>query len=117
MRDWQKLMRGLTSKSCPKVSPQAWPDARPSVHILYHYFYPDDVVSGIHFADLASGLASRGWRVTALPCNRGCRDETRTYCREEYWQGVHILRIWRPRFRQGSSIGRLLNAAWMITAW
>src|SRR6266436_1718822 len=102
-------MPGSASKLHLKRSLSAESDPPPSVHILYHYFYPDDVVSAIHFAELASGLAKRGWRVTALPCNRGCRDETRTYSAQERWQGVHIRRIWRPRFRQGSSVGRLLN--------
>jgi colanic acid biosynthesis glycosyl transferase WcaI len=110
-------MPGSTSKSHRKRSLSAESNRTPTVHILYHYFYPDDVVSAIHLAELASGLSRRGWGVTALPCNRGCRDETRTYSAEEHWRGVHIRRIWRPRFKQGSSLGRLLNAAWMITAW
>jgi colanic acid biosynthesis glycosyl transferase WcaI len=30
---------------------------------------------------------------------------------------VRIKRIWRPRFRQAQSLGRLLNAIWMLAAW
>src|SRR5262249_44563272 len=89
----------------------------PRIAILYHYFHPDDVVSARHLSDLAEGLAQHGWQVEALPCNRGCRDESRAYQLHEAWHGVNIQRIWRPRFRQNSSLGRLLNAAWMITAW
>ncbi|HLW53800.1 MAG TPA: glycosyltransferase family 4 protein [Candidatus Angelobacter sp.] len=89
----------------------------PRALIFYHYFYPDDVASATHFSDLATGLANRGWDVTAMPCNRGCRDESRTYFAAEEWRGVRIRRVWRPQLRQASSIGRVLNAAWMIARW
>ena len=48
---------------------------KPRIAILYHYMYPDDVVSAIHFDGLAQDLAANGWEVEALPCNRGCHDE------------------------------------------
>jgi glycosyltransferase involved in cell wall biosynthesis len=89
----------------------------PKVTVLYHYFYPDDVVSARHFEDFCKGLAARGWQVEAMPCNRGCREERQTYARRETWCGIAIRRVWRPRLRQASTIGRLLNAAWMILAW
>ncbi len=66
---------------------------------------------------LCQGLAERGWDVTAFPANRGCHDENRTYSSSEEYGRVHLRRIWRPRFRQASSLGRLLNAAWMILCW
>jgi glycosyltransferase involved in cell wall biosynthesis len=87
------------------------------VLVLYHYFHPDDVVSAQHFADLSTGLQSRGWDVTVMPSNRGCRDESIQYLGRETWRDVHIHRVWRPRFRQASTLGRLLNSAWMILAW
>ncbi len=90
---------------------------RPKVTVLYHYFYPDDVVSARHFEDFCKGLVARGWQVEAMPCNRGCRDERQTYPRRETWCGIAIRRVWRPRLRQASTIGRLLNAVWMILAW
>src|SRR5262249_37618503 len=77
----------------------------------------DDVISARHYDGLAQGLRERGWRVTAMPCNRGCRDERRQYPLPENWEGIEIRRVWRPLARQGSTFGRLLNAAWMITAW
>src|SRR5207244_6680862 len=89
----------------------------PKVTVLYHYFHPDDVVSARHFDGLCRGLADRGWEVLARPCNRGCRDESQTYPLREEWDGIHIRRVWRPRFRQASNLGRLLNAAWMILSW
>jgi glycosyltransferase involved in cell wall biosynthesis len=90
---------------------------RPRVTVLYHYFHPDDVVSARHFDEFSTGLADRGWDVTALPCNRGCRDETLSYPLEEVWEQIKIRRIWRPRFRQASGLGKVLNAAWMLSAW
>src|SRR5215813_435804 len=89
----------------------------PTALVLYHYFYPDDVVSSAHISELAEGLAQRKWHVTAMPCNRGCRDESMSYPAEDKWNGVHIRRVWRPRVSQASSVGRLMNALWMILRW
>lgn len=88
-----------------------------SIYFFYHYFPPDDVVSAIHLGDLACGLAERGWRVSAFPCIWGYRDETRRYPHEEEWRGVYIRRLWRPRAPQASSLGRILNAVWMVFRW
>jgi hypothetical protein len=90
---------------------------KPRALVLYHYFYPDDVVSARHFDEFCQGLVQRGWEVEARPCNRGCRDEERKYPLRTQWQGVAIRRVWRPGFRQASAAGRLLNAVWMIGAW
>ena len=87
------------------------------VAILHHFMYPDDVVSALHLDGLAQDLAAKGWQVEALPCNRGCRDETKTYPRSDTCQGVRYRRIWRPGFSQKSFAGRLANALWMIAAW
>jgi glycosyltransferase involved in cell wall biosynthesis len=87
------------------------------VAVLYHYFYPDDVVSARHFEEFCVGLAERGWEVEVLPSNRSCRDESQAYRLREEWQGIAIRRIWRPPFRQASGLGRILNAAWMLAAW
>jgi glycosyltransferase involved in cell wall biosynthesis len=93
------------------------PDSRPHALVLYHYFHPDDVISARHFDGLAQGLAARGWRVTAAPCNRGCRDESRVYPSHETWDGITIRRVWRPALKQASNLGRMANALWMIGAW
>jgi len=93
------------------------PSQLPDALVFYHYFHPDDVVSAQHFADLCTGLQNRGWDVTVAPSTRSCRDESQNFPTKEEWQGVHVRRIWRPPFRQASGIGRILNAAWMITAW
>ncbi|MCX6595991.1 MAG: glycosyltransferase family 4 protein [Acidobacteria bacterium] len=90
---------------------------QPAALVLYHYLYPDDVVSSVHLTELATGLVARGWQVTASAGNRGCRDESQTYPLRSEWHGVQFRRIWRPRFRQASSFGRIANAVWMIVAW
>lgn len=93
------------------------PSKRPSIAIFYHFFPPDDVVSAVLFGDLSSGLVERGWDVTAYPCVWNCRLDGARYDSSEEWKGVKIKRVWRPRFRQTSGIGRLCNAAWMIMRW
>jgi glycosyltransferase involved in cell wall biosynthesis len=100
-----------------KEAPLLMSERRPRVAVLYHYFYPDDVVSARHFGELCQGLAARGWDVEAWPCHRGCRDELITFPLREQWDGVTIRRIWRPRLRQASAPGRILNALWMLAAW
>lgn len=89
----------------------------PTALVFYHYLYPDDVVSAIHFGELCQGLAERGWQVTARPCNRGCRDEDLRFSDAESWKDVQIRRVRRPRFRQASTKGRILNIFWMLAAW
>lgn len=93
------------------------PMKAPHVTLLYHYFHPDDVVSARQFSDLAEGLAARGWSVTAMPATRGCRDESQSWPRHETWGCVNVDRVWRPNWRQASSLGRLANAVWMIVGW
>ncbi len=35
----------------------------------------------------------------------------------EQWCGVNIRRVWRPRFPQAGTLGRFLNAIWMMVRW
>lgn len=89
----------------------------PKALVFYHYFYPDDEVSARLLTELAKGLVRRGWEVTAMPSNRGRREESRSYPRRDEHEGIRIRRVWRPNLRQASSVGRLVNAAWMICRW
>ncbi len=91
---------------------------RPSVIILYHFFYPDDVVSARHFSQFAEELAKRGWHVTVLTSNRYCRNtKKKIFKRNELWQGIQIIRIRRPAWDQTKRFLRLANSAWMTIAW
>ena len=85
--------------------------------VLYHYLFPDDVISSRHFSDLCHGLVDRGWEVTASCCTRSCRDPRLSFPLATDWNGVKIRRVWRPGFPQASSYGRLLNSLWMIAFW
>ncbi len=89
----------------------------PKAVILYHYQYPDDVVSGRQFDGLCLGLVKRGWDVLALPCNRSLHHETQKYPLHDTWEGVTFRRVWHPPLRQASGLGQIVNAAWMISAW
>lgn len=87
------------------------------IAILYHYFYPDDVISSQLFSELARHLVGEGHEVEAWPCTRGCREEGRRYPAREEWEGVDVKRVWRPPFSQKSSFGRGMNTIWMLFAW
>jgi colanic acid biosynthesis glycosyl transferase WcaI len=90
---------------------------KPSIAVLYHFFPPDDIVSAVHYGDLCSGLASRGWQVGVYPCIWSSQESSVRFPAREEWQGVTVKRIWRPNLRQASDAGRFLNAAWMIFRW
>lgn len=85
--------------------------------MLYQFFPPDDVVSAILFGDLAADLSRRGWDVEAHPCNRSHNGKSERFSSREIRNGVDVRRIWRPNFSQASSLGRVLNAVWMLAAW
>lgn len=87
------------------------------MYVFYQFLSPDDVVSSVLLSELCSGLVDQGWQVTAFPCARRFKDGSRIYPRSEVWNGVKIERIWRPAWKQDSSIGRILNAVWMIVRW
>jgi glycosyltransferase involved in cell wall biosynthesis len=92
--------------------------AHPTVYILYHFFYPDNVISAEHKKELAQGLVARGWEVTVLTSNRFCRDQKHEIdCLEEHWSGMRIIRVPRKQYNQSSMIGRLRNSAAMQGGW
>src|ERR1700759_856067 len=90
---------------------------KPSIAVLYHFFPPDYIVSAVHYGDLCSGLASRGWQVNVYPCIWSSHESSVRFAPWEKGQGVTIRRIWLPNLRQASGAGRFLNAAWMIFRW
>jgi glycosyltransferase involved in cell wall biosynthesis len=89
----------------------------PEALVFYHYLHPDDVAGAVQMSELCAGLVERGWNVTAMPCNRGCRDESKCYTARLIWNGVKFERVWRPTLRQAGMPGRLMNAGWMIARW
>ncbi len=93
-------------------------EGNPTITILYHFFYPDDVVSARHFSDFAEELVKRGWKVTVLTSNRYCRYQNRKIpLKDEDWKGIRIIRVNRPAWNQSSYFTRSLNSLWMMLGW
>ncbi len=88
-----------------------------SVYLLYHFFYPDDVVSARLYSDLAEELTAAGYAVTAMPSNRSCHNPHVILPRHETWAGGEIRRISRPNWPQHKPLGRLGNTLCMLLGW
>lgn len=88
-----------------------------AVVLLYHFYYPDDVISARLFSDLAVDLEQAGYAVTAMPSRRSCFDREQLYAARQKWSGGMIKRVWRPAFSQKSNLGRVFNALWMLAVW
>jgi hypothetical protein len=89
----------------------------PRLLVFYHFFHPDDVVSARHFGDFAEEQTRRGWDVTVVTSNRSCRHPEITYPPRETWNGVRIIRTYRPPFDQARAVGRLGNTGWLLAGW
>jgi colanic acid biosynthesis glycosyl transferase WcaI len=90
---------------------------RPRLLVFYHFFHPDQVVSARIFSDFAEEQARRGWDVTAVTCNRAHGDGDARFPPEEQWNGVRILRVFRPAWSQKKPLPRLGNSGWLLSAW
>jgi glycosyltransferase involved in cell wall biosynthesis len=89
----------------------------PRCVILYHYYYPDDVVSARHFADFAEGLSKNDWDVRVFTSNRYCRKQGVIIPQYETYNGVFIRRFNHPSFFQSRFIGRLVNSLCLSASW
>jgi len=86
--------------------------------LIYHFFFPDDVVSARVFSSLAEGLVDRGWKVSVLTSNRIYKDQRACIRkRKELWHGIMIHRVFRPAFNQASNFGRAFNSIFLIIRW
>jgi colanic acid biosynthesis glycosyl transferase WcaI len=86
--------------------------------LLYHFFYPDDVVSARHFSDMAEELVKRNWDVIVLTSNRYCRyQKHRIPLKNEVWKGISVYRSYRPPWNQANKVLRLCNTLWMCISW
>lgn len=68
-------------------------ESRLKILILNQAFYPDVVSSGQHASDLAAGLAAEGHEVHAVVSERAYDNPSKSFPREETWNGVKISRI------------------------
>ena len=87
-----------------------------SVLLIYHFFYPDPVISARLFSDLAEHLAASGHQVTVFTGNRMIR-AGQILSKHEVWREVNIERFSRPDFSQGSNFGRLFNSGILQLKW
>jgi colanic acid biosynthesis glycosyl transferase WcaI len=91
---------------------------KPSILLLYHFFFPDDVASASHMYQLAQELTHRDWEVTVLTTDRYCREPQRCIPhKEENVQGIHVIRLPRPAWNQAYPLQRMMNSAWVIAGW
>ncbi|BBM84180.1 glycosyltransferase family 4 protein [Candidatus Uabimicrobium amorphum] len=90
----------------------------PTVTLMYHFFFPDDVVSARHFTQLAESLRDLGWKVRVLTSNRYCRYTKKTiHPRKEMWNNIEIIRAYRPSFNQANNYGRIFNSIFILNMW
>lgn len=87
-----------------------------SILLIYHFFYPDPVISARIFSDLAEHLAAEGHRVTVFTGNRMIRSEE-LLADHELWHNVNIERFSRPNFSQGGNFRRLFNSGILQLKW
>ena len=84
--------------------------------LIYHFFWPDSVISARLFSDLAQELVHAGHQVTVFTGNRLIRS-SQDLPAFETWNGVEIRRFSRPDFSQGSNFGRLFNSGILQLKW
>jgi colanic acid biosynthesis glycosyl transferase WcaI len=101
----------------PSLSETSNAGSRGRVHVFYHFFHPDKVVSAVHYTELCEDLTNYGWTVSAFAGNRGSANAGTVYPARSLWRSIQINRVYRPAWHQSKSIGRLLNSAWLILAW
>jgi colanic acid biosynthesis glycosyl transferase WcaI len=85
--------------------------------LLYHFFSPATVVSAVHYAQLAQGLAEAGHDVEVWPSNRERRRPRRAFPSRGRRGEVAVRRCWRPGLSQDRALGRVLNTLWMWLHW
>jgi glycosyltransferase involved in cell wall biosynthesis len=79
------------------------------VHFVNRYFYPDDSATAQLLADLAFGLAARGFEVHVI-CSRQLYDEAAARLPPaETARRVFVHRIWSTRFGRQRLLGRALD--------
>ena len=86
------------------------------VLLINQAFWPDNVSSGQHAADLAEGLVRAGHEVTVLTSRRAYDNPARVFSQEETWRGVRILRISSTGLGKGARWRRAVDFGSFITS-
>ena len=79
--------------------------------VITQVYLPDPAAVGQHIADVASAMATRGWRVVVYTAARGYDDPTIRYPCRETLDGVVIRRLPLSSFGKNSIALRLLAQA------
>lgn len=87
-----------------------------SILLMYHFFYPDPVISARLFSDLAEDFVHAGHEVMVFTGNRLIRSDVELPAHEK-WNGATIRRFSRRNFSQGGNFGRLFNSAVLQVKW
>ena len=87
------------------------------VLILYHYFYPDDVVSARLFTQLAESLVTAGMDVDVLTSNRSCHQPDVRFSVKEKHKGINIFRVKRPFSARTNLIVRGFGVLALLANW
>jgi colanic acid biosynthesis glycosyl transferase WcaI len=82
--------------------------------LIYHYFYPDQVISSRHFTQLAESLVNNNYQVDVVTSNRICHDPSITLKKFETYNGIKIHRIFRPSFLRNKFTARLFGQFFFI---
>lgn len=75
------------------------------------FFYPDHSATAQMLTDLAFDLADKSWPVHVVTSRLRYDDPTSNLAAFETEHGVHIHRVWTPRFGRKSLLGRLFDYA------
>ena len=89
---------------------------RMRILLLYHFFYPDSVISARIMSDFASDLTKKGHEVTVYTSNRLIR-KSDLLCKYEIWNQVEIKRFSRANLPQSSNVGRIINSVTLQIKW
>ena len=82
--------------------------------LIYHYFYPDQVISSRHFTQLAESLVNNNYQVDVVTSNRICHTSSLALKKFEIYNGIKIHRIFRPSFLRHKFIARLFSQFFFI---
>lgn len=100
--------------STPSPSSQSSPspngDGSQQVVVVSQHFHPEDDATGALMTSLATGLASRGFTVSALAAQPSYFADSKVGSKRTIFRRVSIERVWSTRFGRHRIAGRLVDA-------
>lgn len=77
--------------------------------IISQVFWPDESAGSQILTDLAMALTLAGSRIDVITSGNAYEDSNTRYRKKEYYQTIHIRRLWNTSFGKGSKLGRFIN--------